>query len=406
VEKAELDQQSAEVKAALTAAGVALDETAEVLDGISKEAKDNHAPLYRAGHAVEAGRALVGTVDPKVTPNDLAQDVQTTSETLRDQVRMAVNDEGGDVGGYTDMLLRHLTQLRQPNAALEKEAKNAAVRFRQSVEPRLRAVTGEIEGVETRMAELLEQTADQTSQVQERLTELKAESDAAKARVDGLISEQDSKFTDAQEERRKEFADLVAASKTDLSKARQEVEASRDEAVERIQATQADLDKTAAALGGRASAMGHGKESDEQATKAFRWSVAAVALLLVAAIVPIAAGILEASQSPESVLGKSIVALVLAGVAGYAATIARHHRERAANARRLELEMASFGPFIATLDPDDQNTLRAAIVWRFYGEPASPQEPDGPPRPGLHALEFIRRRKAKGEVSPPAAPTE
>ena len=151
--------------------------------------------------------------------------------------------------------------------------------------------------------------------------------------------------------------------------------------------------------------MGHGEESDEQAKRAFRWSVAAVALLLAAAAIPIRAGILDADQSPESVLGKAVIALILGAVAGYAANIAKHHRERSATARRLELEMASFGPFIAPLDPPDQKDLRGAIVWRFYGPEVESQEPDGPPRPGSYALNWLRhRRDGRSDTAPIETP--
>lgn len=395
-----LDEASAEVASALEATATFLTETSEVLGGIPKETKEARPALYRAEAAVETGRALVGVADPRIVPQALASEIRNQAEALRDQVRLVPGEEG-NIGPEAEELLARLMRLRQPGE-VEEKAKETARRFAQSLGGRIRGVEGEMKAAEERIAQMAEQTTAQTEEVKQRLDELRAESDAAKERVDGLVGEQDTKFTEAQEERRKRFDDSLDAAKAALSKTQEEIEDRRSEAVDRIEAIEADLANTAAALGGRASAMGHGQESDEQAKRAFWWSVAAIALLLAAAAIPIRAGILDADQSPESVLGKAVIALILGGVAGYAAGIGRHHRERAATARRLELEMASFGPFIAPLDPSDQKDLRGAIVWRFYGPEVEPQEPDGPPRPGSHALDWIRRKR-NGRNDPASA---
>lgn len=396
-----LDEASAGVAGALEATSTFLTETSEALDSIPTETKEARPALYRAEAAVENGRALVGVIDPRIVPQALADEIRNQAEEVRDQVRLV--PDGGNVGPPAEELLARLMRLRQPGE-VEQKAKEISRRFAQSLGGRLRGVEGEMKATEDRVTQMAEQTTTQTEEVRQRLDELKTESDAAKERVDGLIGEQDSKFTEAQEERRKRFDDSLEAAKGALSETQQELETRRDEAVNRIEAIEKDLANTAAALGGRASAMGHGKESDQQAKRAFWWSVAAIVLLLAAAAIPISAGILDADQSLESVIGKTVIALLLGAVAGYAANIAKHHRERAATARRLELEMASFGPFIAPLDPEDQKDLRGAIVWRFYGPEVEPQEPDGPPRPGSYALDWIRRRK-DGRTDPATSET-
>ena len=397
-----LDEASVQVASALETTATYLDEAAAVLETIPKETKDSRPALYRAETAADAGRALVGVVDPRIVPEALANEIRNQAEEVRDQIRLVPNGEG-NVGPVVEEFLARLMRLRQ-SGEVEKKATEISRRFAQSLGGRVRGVENQMKAVEERVAQTSEQTTAQTDEVKHRLDELRAESDAAKERVDGLIGEQDTKFTEAQEERRKRFDDALDDAKASLSKTEEEVEERKDLAVQRMEAIEEDLSNTAAALGGRASAMGHGKESDEQAKRAFWWSVAAIVLLLAAAVIPIGAGILKAKQSPESVLGKAVIAVILGGVAGYAAGIARHHRERGATARRLELEMASFGPFIAPLDPSDQKDLRGAIVWRFYGPQVEPQEPDGPPRPGPYALNWIRRKKDGRSESTVEAP--
>ena len=202
---AKLDQPSSEVAAALSAAAGLFDETADLLDGFSDEAKENRQPLYRAESAVASGRALVGIADPKVTPQDLANEVRNNAQALRDNIQQASTNDGGDISGIVEPLLSSLMRLRQPNVALEEKAKEAALRYRQSLDPRVRALKGEIEGLEARFTELSESTSAEVTSVGEHLDTLKGEIDASTERVGGLISDQDSKFTEAQEERRKEF---------------------------------------------------------------------------------------------------------------------------------------------------------------------------------------------------------
>jgi hypothetical protein len=93
------------------------------------------------------------------------------------------------------------------------------------------------------------------------------------------------------------------------------------------------------------------------------------------------------------------VALIIAGVAGYVGGLAHHHRERAARARRLQIELNAFGPFIAPLDQADRDDLRSTILWRFFGPDNTIQEPDGEPRPGRGITQLIRRRRAERGVS-------
>jgi hypothetical protein len=89
------------------------------------------------------------------------------------------------------------------------------------------------------------------------------------------------------------------------------------------------------------------------------------------------------------------VGLIIAGAAGYTAGIARHHRERSASARRLELEMNSFDTFIAPLDGDERNDLRSTIIWRFFGPENEAQQPDSEPRPRPRLVELLHLKREK-----------
>lgn len=389
---AKLDSESKEV-------ADALEEAAEHLDHFGEEARDDRPPLHRAATAVVVGRALIGLADPVTTSKPTANEVRETSESLRNQLSQAVADGGGTITGPAEDLLTALSRLRHVDGT-EQAAKEAALRFRQSLDPRLRSLKREVDRIETVLNDASESAGAQAEGLSQRLDVLKGEINNTEARVSELISDQDSKFTEAQEERRKEFAAVVKGAEAGVTDLQKNLEKQRGEVFERLDEIKAEVADTAAAIGGRATSFGHGAESIEQEALYHRWSFITIALLIGAALVPISFGILKAKQSPESVIGKAVVALLIAGVASYTAGVARHHRDRAAHARRMELEMTSFDPFVAPLDRDDRDDLRSTIVWRFFGPEAEPQEPDSPPRHGRDLREILHLKRKKRDAKP------
>jgi hypothetical protein len=401
-----LDEPSTVVAATLAEAGGLLDEAAGVLEGLSSEVKDGRQQLYRAESAVGSGQTLVALTDPSVMPLALANQVKKQAQELRDNVVQAAEGGGGSIEPAAEALLSTLTQLRQPGAPIEEKAKEAARRYSQSLAPRLGALSRAANELEARFADLNEAAVAQEASANERLESLQSGVETVGARVDELISDQDKKFSDAQERRREEHANRIEAAISRLDKASSDFETRRDAAVERLDEIEGEVAETAAALGGRAVAAGYGAEGKEQARRAFWWSVLTIALLLVAVFVPAVFGVLQAKQSPESVAGKITIALVIAGAAGYAGNLAHHHRERAARARRLEIEMSAFGPFITTLDQADQDRLRSMIVWKFFGAEAGAQEvnpPTSSPIPGI--LGLGRRRPKEKDLRNGAEPS-
>lgn len=383
----------------LSEAADLLEETSAHLDGIQGEVKDGRPPLYRAGSAAASGRVLLALADPKTTPKAVATQVRNKAQQLRDNVAQAAGSggaSGGTIDGPAEEFLTALIQLRQPGAPVEEKAKEAARRFSQSLGPRIRAIESEVEQLGTRLSELSESANTEANATSERLDTLKGEIENTETRVGELISDQDSKFTEAQEKRREEHAKVISEAGDRLDDAAEAFEQRKDEATGRLDKIEQEVAEAAAKIGASTAAVDHGAENVRQTKLAFRWTLATLGLLVGASLVSIfVLGILKADQSPESVAGKITVVLVLAGVAGYAGGLAHHHRERAANARRLEIEMNAFGPFIEPLDRHERNDLRSTAVWRFFGPNTAAQEPDGDPRPGPRITELLHQRRAK-----------
>jgi hypothetical protein len=71
------------------------------------------------------------------------------------------------------------------------------------------------------------------------------------------------------------------------------------------------------------------------------------------------------------IVAKLALAVVFGGLASYAAKQSAEHRDREVRARRLELELTSFGPFTEGLnDEQKEQDTRAKLIDRiFVGDP-------------------------------------
>lgn len=346
-----LDETSQRVAERLTNARNLLSETERILDEKTTDQHRTQWPnVYRLESAAQHAQAALTWTDPRITRESVADELVASATQARDTMHEAVTSGGGSLIDAANRLLD---------------------------------VTAQIELS-------LPPSEDDVRATLARLKDLQNEVATTKSRVDQLISDQDSKFAEAEEKRDARFGETIHKSEDDLSQARLAFERRATEAREHITELEDDISKTAAEIGGRAIATDNEKESAEQTSRAFWWTVLTVVLLIAAAAIPILIGIENSEQTPEAVAGKITVALILAGIAGYTAGVARHHRQRAATARRLAIELSAFGPFIAPLDKGDRDDLRSTIVWRFFGPPeAVNQDADAEPTPGPRIMQLL-----------------
>jgi hypothetical protein len=78
--------------------------------------------------------------------------------------------------------------------------------------------------------------------------------------------------------------------------------------------------------------------------------------------------------SLPTTIGRMLFALIVAGVTLYTGRESARHRTNADRAKRLELELASLGPFIQGLDPAKQAELRAMLTDRYFGQEGEKHE--------------------------------
>ncbi|HYP23643.1 MAG TPA: hypothetical protein VEV43_08725, partial [Actinomycetota bacterium] len=83
------------------------------------------------------------------------------------------------------------------------------------------------------------------------------------------------------------------------------------------------------------------------------------------------------TTSVARLVGKVVAAIALYGVAGYVASQSAAHRRREEHAKRRELDLVAFGPFIADLEEPDRQLARKELVAKLFGNDALDDEKKG-----------------------------
>lgn len=397
-----IDETSEQIRERLSEAAGRLAEAREVLGECGPEIRSERPNVYRLEGAVDFAEGIVMFADPRITSEGLAAEVTTVATNALEAAQLARQGSGeGNLIGVADELLAVVRRVDPIKLASDEDAKAATLSFRQSFGPRMRKLENEISAAQSHFDELRQGIQSVAEDAEARLNAVSEQIEAEKARVDELISAQEGQFAEAQAKRAETFKKVLGETEADLSAAKSLFESRALEAREHITELEGDISKTAAALGGEAVGLDNSRESVGQAKVATFWTVLTILLAVGAAGIPLALGVESSSQSTESLVGKITIGLILAGAAGYTAGVARHHRQRAATARRLAIELNAFGPFIAELPKDDRDDLRSTIVWRFFGPPDSVnQDVDGAPEPGPGILTVLGMRRKKREPPP------
>ena len=118
------------------------------------------------------------------------------------------------------------------------------------------------------------------------------------------------------------------------------------------------------------------KEAERQGKQANAWRWGALALGVAAAGVAVIGYIIglkskEPLTTAELIQHLSLGAILL-GLAGYAAKQSGEHRRREEEARKFQLDLAAFAPFIQRLPEDEQNAARLDLIQKVFGRPVGP----------------------------------
>jgi len=90
-------------------------------------------------------------------------------------------------------------------------------------------------------------------------------------------------------------------------------------------------------------------------------------LLMAAAVGYVIYAKLSHGVTWDVTLYRIISAIIFAVPAGYLGFESNRHRREEIRMRRLELELASLGPFLEQLEPDKSAQIREALAAKYFG---------------------------------------
>jgi hypothetical protein len=134
-------------------------------------------------------------------------------------------------------------------------------------------------------------------------------------------------------------------------------------------------------------------ERKEQRDVAVRFRTLTVVFALCAAAAA-TLSIFHEPDEPSSVAAKLAVSAIFGGLAGYTARQSGRHQRREARARKLQLELTAFGPFIESLGSEQKEEERVILVRKTFTGGASDDE-DTFRDPGPAPMTFLMKQRLK-----------
>lgn len=324
---------------------------------------------------------------------------------------------------FADQALAQLALLNVPAQPADIEGiRDAASTYRRTVAQLARNATAELQelsgtvaAIEARVTTLDQTIASQTARLDTAISSFQQQSAAAEANRLAQFSDAEKQratvFEEAQEKRRSEFT--TAFEETDeqlrayLAHTETNIRAHLAEAQTHAGAVMRTLDEQKAMaqrlvgiITDTGMVGGYQRVANEEAKRAKLWEVVAVVTMvgLVAfaawAFLPTLGGTFNWS----AFAGRAFVTLSFGALAAYAARRAEHHRDEERRNRRLELELASVGPFLDLLPEDVQHEVRRQLADRFFGQHAAllPQaKGNGSPTSAADVVQVIAQEAFK-----------
>jgi hypothetical protein len=378
-----------------------LDDAKEEIAGLPKEQREQYPDqTERLEHVIAFAAMALERTDAEMVSDQALSEIQSASQQITANATTAVTN----AAAYSDQLL--LATLKLPVAVgreVEQNVKETAANFQRSAAQRLNSLREDFATAKSEITDLDEQIAQRfeelsreletaTSNVQAKLAELEQTIEVQRQGLDELSTRHSSSFSEAQEERSATFQEELAKYKEQLDGIATSTREDVEERVAEIRRMEKESSELVGAIGLAGTAERYSEEVKEQAEIANRWRWATILFGLAAAAVAIYA-VVAGDQSNQDIVAKLAVSLILGGIAAYVARQSARHRRREEQARRLQLELTAFGPFIEPLQPEQREEERVVMTRKTFGkstEKAAPEE-----EPGPTPLSFLLRRREK-----------
>lgn len=365
--------------------------------------------LGRGARVIAAAEARLKALDPDLARakhlDALGSRINALVDTIENQLRPPDPNAGTippeKVASDTDNVVEMLLEL----PAGEEEAVSVAEVFREqlaSVERKVRAIVEQAQSSITEAVDestaILAKRDEQATAIGARLSDVEAQLDTMRTTIEEFIDQQKDaaaraaqnaaaehsvirdegrqsmkaavdaakeEFAAEAKREKDEHADLVAS----LSKQAQSVLDAIKEKKDQVERLAGAVGRTGLSAGFQEWEKAEGERADDLRDRAIKYglgSALAVVLLLLLRVFSDSDAVADA----DAVLAAAALSIpaALGGLAVYAGRESSKHRRNETIARRTEIELNSFLPFLAELDPADRDALTVTYTDVFFGQ--------------------------------------
>lgn len=381
------------------------------LDNLTDALPDDAAVLgsyERLRTVVRAVHERFDKMDPAlVHPNALAS-VDQHLQQVANELSAFTSDKAPqrleNANSYADNLLSVIHLVPTPlNDADIEGLRDSVTSYRRTAGQLIRnlqdeasAARNKLQDLQGKIAEVNQEIGSQKARLDTAINQFQQQSAAAEEKRRTDFAEEQKQRTDAVQEayeqhesasgaqlrqQQQDWRDALNASKADFQQLRDSIEESAGKLAASLEEQQAIAEKIVGIISNTGMAGGYQRVANEERAHAKLWRLIAVGAmtgLIIFALLAFAYT-LDTSFAWPGFAGRVFATLTFGVLAAYAAKQADEHLRVERNNRRVELEIASIDPYLASLPEEHRFDVKRKLAERHFGryEPshASPTDP-------------------------------
>lgn len=218
----------------------------------------------------------------------------------------------------------------------------------------------------------LEQLNEKIAQLGSQIAELTTAVNTQKAEATTTVESLRSSYAGLEQTFKAEFKSLKDENTHNYQDSINQIEHVAGELVAALKVKLVEAEKIVQIVGNVGVTGNYQKMALDETTMANRWRTFTLGAFAVALSVGAFALFSAQDVSFEVSALRMLFAFVVASVTLYTGRESARHRTNADRAKRVELELASLGPFLISLPVEQQNELRTKLTDRYFGKDSEP----------------------------------
>ncbi len=255
---------------------------------------------------------------------------------------------------------------------LETLGKRAVGEILKSHEKTANAHLEDVEGKTKELSAQLQAALKQASDLQSQVDSFKSSLTKTEAEAAAAVAKLDTQFANDERERAKLFLDKLSEGETRVEQQINLFGEAADRVLADLEKKQSEAAKIVQVVGNIGITGNYQRIAKEEGRTANTWRGITVGIFLVGIGLAVTAFLRFlhdpiSSESFWSVALRLLFAIGVTGPAIYTAKESARHRTNADRARKLELELASLGPFIELLPEEQKREIRQKLTHVYFG---------------------------------------